>query len=541
MLKTLIMSLLTMLPLPFFCKGGNFHGMFTGTEKNTVTIDTVDMVNKDFRIRKPAVSGSFYPSSPEELTSIIEGWLGEEYPDTSSRKPRAIIVPHAGYVFSGEVAASAYSRIPRDGSYKRIFLLGPSHRVGFAGASVDTLFSYAETPLGRVPIDREVGRTLVEKGNGVFTFREDAHDREHCLEVQLPFLQYLLDEVPPIVPIVIGTERLGLLRRMAEVLEPFFTDENLFIISSDFSHYPSYEDAKSSDLHMAETITAGGLEEFLHALSDIRKMGFPGQDTAACGACAIAVLLSMMDDGGRDSFEVEHLMYRNSGDSPYGDKDGVVGYNSFAIYASPCDKKEAVKDVSGESGNEDHIFHFTPEEKRGMISAARSAICSALHIEEDEPVRPEGILREKGYGVFVTLNLGGRLRGCIGRFSSSDTLYSTIREMALSAAFDDPRFPPLSRAEALAVEIEVSVLSPLKKIESIDEFKIGRDGIYMIKGSRHGTFLPQVAHETGWNTEEFLGHCAADKAGIGYYGWKDADLYTYQAEVVSESDIASEE
>jgi AmmeMemoRadiSam system protein A len=109
--------------------------------------------------------------------------------------------------------------------------------------------------------------------------------------------------------------------------------------------------------------------------------------------------------------------------------------------------------------------------------------------------------------------------------------------MALSAAFSDPRFPSLSRKEAPGVEIEVSVLSPLKKIDSIEEFKLGRDGIYMVKGGRHGTFLPEVAEETGWTTEEFLGHCARDKAGIGWDGWKDAELYTYQAEVVNESSL----
>ena len=140
--------------------------------------------------------------------------------------------------------------------------------------------------------------------------------------------------------------------------------------------------------------------------------------------------------------------------------------------------------------------------------------------------------------MFVTLNLDGRLRGCIGRFTASTSLWSTIREMALSAAFDDPRFPALSRKEAPLVKIEVSVLSPLKRIASLDEFKLGRDGIYMIKGYNHGTFLPQVATETGWTTEEFLGHCARDKAGIGWFGWKDAELYTYQAEVVKESDLA---
>ena len=473
------------------------------------------------KVRKPAVAGTFYPASAKELKSMCQPWLS---PSTDGPAPQALIVPHAGYVFSGEVAASAYNRIPREHPYRRIFLLGPSHQVRFAGASVDTLFSQVETPLGKIPVDVAMGKELIHAGEGVFTCRSDAHDREHCLEVQLPFLQLVYDEVPPIVPIVIGTERPAVLQQIAEVLKPYFSPENLFIISSDFSHYPSYEDAKNSDLYLAETIVSGGLEVFRKALSDIRKMGYTGQDTAACGACAIAVLLSLMDAEGWDRFPAEHIMYRNSGDSPYGDMDRVVGYNSIVF-------------TRVEKDSDDHLFHFSEEEKKGMVAAARASIYSTLGLEYEGDDTPIGILREKGYGVFVTLHLDGRLRGCIGRFTSSSSLHATIREMARSAAFSDPRFPALSRQEAPKVDIEVSVLSPLKRISSIDEFKLGRDGIYMIKGSRHGTFLPQVAEETGWNTEQFLGHCARDKAGIGYDGWKDADLYTYQTEVVKESEL----
>lgn len=470
------------------------------------------------KTRKPAVAGSFYPASAKEIKSMLGGWLHPSGNNALS-PPRAIIVPHAGYVFSGEVAASAYNRIPPGHQYKRVFLLGPSHRAGFAGASVDTVYSFAETPLGKVPIDISLGKRLISEGKGAFTFwSEAAHDGEHCLEVQLPFLQMVFGVVPPIVPIVIGTERLSVIQNIAKALEPYFNEDNLFIISSDFSHYPSYEDARSSDLYLAETITTGGLEEFLKALRQIDKQDFPGQGTAACGACAIAVLLEMMDAQGRDSFYAEHVMYRNSGDSIYGDKDRVVGYNSIVFTSSG------------------HLFHFTQEEKEKMIATARASIYSYLGLKYDGDDSPVGVLKEKGYGVFVTLNLNGNLRGCIGRFTSPSSLHSTIREMARSAAFDDPRFPALSKKEAPEIEIEVSVLSPLKRIQSIDEFKLGRDGIYMIKGYNHGTFLPQVAKETGWNTEEFLGHCARDKAGIGYYGWKDAELYTYQTEVVKEYD-----
>ena len=471
------------------------------------------------KVRKAAVAGTFYPGSAKDIRSMLGPWL---HPCREGSAPQALIVPHAGYVFSGEVAASAFNRIPRGHTYKRIFLLGPSHRVGFAGASVDTLYAQAETPLGKVPIDVALGKTLVRDGKGCFTCRADAHDKEHDLEVQLPFLQLLFDEVPPVVPIVIGTQRLGTLQQIAAALEPYFNEENLFIISSDFSHYPSYEDAKASDLYLADAIVHGGLNEFLNALSHIARQGFTGEDTAACGSCAIAVLLEMMDAQGRDRFAAEHVMYRNSGDSPYGEKDRVVGYNAIVFTRSEMEAP---------------LFSFTRDEKKAMVATARAAIYRALGLPFDGDDSPTGVLKEEGYGVFVTLHLDGRLRGCIGRFESSSSLHATIREMARSAAFDDPRFPSLSKAEAPKVEIEVSVLSPLKRIASIDEFKLGRDGIYMIKGARHGTFLPQVAEETGWTTEEFLGHCARDKAGIGYYGWKDAELYTYQTVVVKESEL----
>jgi hypothetical protein len=480
------------------------------------------------KVRKAAVAGSFYPASAKEIKSMLTPWLHAA--SDGSPAPQAVIVPHAGYIFSGEVAASAFSRIPRGHAYKRVFLLGPSHRVGIPGASVDTLYSFAETPLGRVPVDVSLGQELIRAGEGVFTCRREAHDREHCLEVQLPLMQLLWNEVPPIVPIVIGTERPAVLARLAEVLAPYFTPENLFVISSDFSHYPSYEDAKASDLYLADAIVSGGLEDFRKALRQIDRIGFTGEDTAACGACAIAVLLSMMDAEGRDTFDAEHVMYRNSGDSPYGDKDRVVGYNSIVITR---------KENAARPGKADEalLFNFTEEEKRAMIATARSSIYSALRLDYHGDDTPVGILKEKGCGVFVTLHLDGRLRGCIGRFTSSSTLHATIREMARSAAFEDPRFPSLSRNEASRVEIEVSVLSPLKRISSIDEFKLGRDGIYMIKGGRSGTFLPQVAEETGWTTEEFLGHCARDKAGIGWYGWKEAELYTYQTGIVNESEL----
>ena len=196
-------------------------------------------------VRLPAVAGKFYPADPEALRRTVDSLL-QQAAGRGAGKPRALIVPHAGYIFSGGVAAEAFAQLAPDASYRRIFLLGPSHRAAFDGASVDDAFAAHSTPLGQVAVDGEVCRLLRQSGEP-FTYLPKAHQGEHGLEVQLPFLQRRLRQVPPIVPIVVGSHRLEELQRMAERLRPYFTADNLFVISSDFSHYPAYEDARYAD------------------------------------------------------------------------------------------------------------------------------------------------------------------------------------------------------------------------------------------------------------------------------------------------------
>jgi len=216
-------------------------------------------------------------------------------------------------------------------------------------------------------------------------------------------------------------------------------------------------------------------------------------------------------------------MYKNSGDSEYGEKDRVVGYHSFVFTKN---KSDLIK----------MKFSFSGNEKLELLEIARDAISSALNgavLPCSSSYNLTKMLMMP-CGAFVTLNEGGRLRGCIGRFVAQEPLYEIIREMARAAAFEDPRFPKVKKNEFDNINIEISVLSPLKKINSIDEFSLGNQGIYIKKGISSGTFLPQVAKETGWTKEEFLGHCAQDKAGLSWDGWKDADLYTYEAIVFNE-------
>ena len=400
------------------------------------------------RVRMPAVAGAFYPADADTLRETVVSFLSEASSAEADKEVQAVIVPHAGYVYSGSTASEAIKAIPSDAVYKRIFLLGPSHRAAFDGASVDNAFDSYATPLGQVKVDNEAVDALLH-ADPVFTYVPEAHAREHCLEVQLPFLQVHLQHVPPIVPVIIGTQDLAKLRRIAQALQPYFTSDNLFVISSDFSHYPSYEDANRVDKATGEAIESGSLRKFLDALEKNARKGVPRLATSACGQSPIAVLLLLME--GRNDLQVRHLAYCNSGDAVYGDKDRVVGYHAFSIV------KKAEADA----------FALTGEERAQLLQIARKSIDYELARKTDLPydsTKMSPALQEH-CGAFVTLHKGDKLRGCIGNLMGYKPLYQTVASMACAAAFEDPRFYPVKESEMKDIDIEISVLSPLRKIQ----------------------------------------------------------------------------
>ena len=488
-------------------------------------------------VRPATQANRFYTGDARELSEEVDSFLALHKGDAKYSNVAALIVPHAGYYFSGNVAASAYMAIDAKKQYKRIFLLGPSHHEWLDGASVNTEADYYATPLGNVKVDHETAVKLTtnntnktnnkstdgtDKTNSVFYYRPEAHDREHCLEVQLPFLQRFFtlhsslfnQEVPPIVPIVISTNDYEKLNRMAEVLKPYFTDENLFIISSDFSHYPSYEDAYEVDAKTGKAIETGDVEEFIATINANARSGKRNLQTSACGEFAIITLMLMLDN----QYEVKHLMYQNSGDIDNHDHSRVVGYHSFAIIRSGLTQT-----------NTD--FSLSAEDKKMLKDIALQSIVDSLNgkpIAQPIVNSQLSILNSK-CGAFVSLHKHGHLRGCIGHFGEDYQLHEIVAEMARAAAFEDPRFMPVTRDELNDLDIEISVLTPMRRIQSLDEFELHRHGIYIKKGYRSGTFLPQVADEVNWTKEEFVGHCSQDKAGLGWDGWKDAELYVYEA------------
>ncbi len=469
--------------------------------------------------RQPVAAGKFYPADKDELLTDLTQLFKSCKKTTDNHNVRAIVSPHAGYIYSGKVAASAFSAIPKEAVYKNIFIIASSHVMYFNGASVYNSGDYV-TPLGRVKVNKEIANDLIMK-NKLFDFPTDAHIKEHSIENQLPFVQFYFKNNPPIVPIIIGTDDENTVKKIAEALQPWFIPENLFIISSDFSHYPSYEDAIIADKLTAESFISGNIKTFLKQLNENSTRKINGLATSMCGWTSGLSLLYLSE--GNKNLGIRLVDYSNSGDVPNAGKAEVVGYNALVMFGN---KSEAAPlPVS---------FSFTNEEKMKLFKIVRNSIETKFLNDKkysvDESSLPETL--KQPMGAFVTLKINGTLRGCVGRFPSSDPLYNVVHESALSSAFDDPRFNPLTKEEYINTDIEITVLGPMKKIKDINEIVLGKHGIYIKKGNNSGTMLPQVATENNWTVEEFLGYTSKEKAGIGWDGWKDAEIFIYEGVIL---------
>jgi AmmeMemoRadiSam system protein B/AmmeMemoRadiSam system protein A len=463
---------------------------------------------QEHKVREPVFAGKFYPGTKKSLKSHLKKLFASAKPlQNSQSKTRAIVSPHAGYVFSGKVAASAFNQIPENASFKKVFVIASSHRFLFGGAAVYTEGNYS-TPLGEIEVDTETAKKLHDSSE-LFQHDAESHQFEHSLEVQLPFLQYKLKNDYKLAPIILGTNNPNDCKKIAEILEPYFVEENLFVISTDFSHYPAYDNAVENDYETANAIASNNPEKLRQVLEANKKKKIPHLATSLCGWTSVLTLLYLTEN---KKLSYHKIDYQNSGDAElYGDKNRVVGYWALSV-----------EEVSE--------FSVSEEEKKELLKKAKSSIKHYLETgnrAEPEPPKTSGILNDEA-GVFVSIYVNDELRGCIGNFAQGETLNNLVQRVAVSATRDH-RFENLKKDELDDMQLEISVLSPLKKIESIDEIELGKHGIYIKKGMNSGTFLPQVAKKTNWTLEEFLGHCSRDKAGLGWEGWKGAEIYTYEA------------
>lgn len=464
-------------------------------------------------IRYPAVAGAFYPADKTNLINQINSFLKNAKKIEKEKHLAILIVPHAGYDYSGQVAAWGFKQI-EEMNYSQVIILGSSHRDYFTNAAVYNKGVW-ETPLGTVEVDEDLASSLINQSNFIEANLE-VHQQEHSLEVEIPFLQQVLSDFK-IVPILLGRSSDEILESLAQAIANNFDDETLLVISSDLSHYPSYEVANKVDKETIDSILTGEINQFDQAIQ--KNQGSQGVDTCACGADAIKVGMMVAKKLGLETIKL--INYANSGDTGP-DKSRVVGYAAIAFYGG---KFKVDKELNKKQQEE-------------LLQIARQTLESYLKDKKIPEISIKDEQLNQKLGAFVTLRKNGQLRGCIGEFEPRKPLYRVVQDKAIDAALHDPRFSPVSYKELKDIKIEISVLSPQQKIDDWQKIKLGKHGVVIRKGLRGGTFLPQVAEETGWDLETFLANLCSHKAGLSPDCYKDPSvkIFVFTAQVFSEEE-----
>lgn len=466
-------------------------------------------------VREPVLAGTWYPAEPKALRQMIEGFLSHVPPTDIPGQVIAIVSPHAGYVYSGQVAAHAYKLLEKQ-QFSTVVVIAPSHHARFTGVSVYDRGGF-RTPLGVMDLDRDV-ITALEKRDRRIRFIPEAHAREHALEIQLPFLQTVLPGAR-LVPLVMGEQDLGTCQWLAETLAACLRDKPVLLVaSSDLSHFHSSDEAKRLDRVVLDRVAAFDPEGLLRDLES-------GQ-CEACGGGPIAATMLTAQRLGATKSRVLHAA--NSGDVT-GDRSRVVGYMAAAIWREAGGGEGARSAEPPKVGGD---LGLNAEEKALLHRIARESIEAKLLGQKPPNLDHLPASLKETRGAFVTLKKHGQLRGCIGRLAADRPLGTVVAEMALAAAFQDPRFDPVKADERKDLAIEISVLTPFQRITSVEEIQVGKHGLLMRRGASSGLLLPQVATDYGWDRTTFLEH-TCQKAGLPKDAWKDqaTEIYTFSADV----------
>ena len=454
-------------------------------------------LGREVAVRQPRVAGTFYPASPSELSNAVEAFLKSSPQEHVDGPIRALIVPHAGYVYSGQVAARGYNLLSQQ--YRRVIIVasnhyggGPPFKFSVSGAS------HYETPLGRVRVSEIAGELLK---NDLFSYVPEVHST-HIIEVQLPFLQKILREFE-IVPIVTGRASDNELAAVAELISRHLDQETLLIVSSDLSHYHPYDKAVELDRRCIDAVEA----------QDLGK-------AAGCEACGLPSIMILLQIAREKGWRSRIIDYKNSGDTA-GTKDRVVGYSSIVFWQ---------EDLSG-------------SDRRQLLKISRTVLDSRI----GQGIMPE-INEERDFsqrllkkqGCFVTLEIDHSLRGCIGHIIPQEPLYRCVIQNTVSAALHDGRFKPVTKEELDRIKIEISVLSVPTPLERKDPQQLLNSlvplthGVILRNGPRQSTFLPQV-WEQFQKKEDFLSRLCL-KGGLVSDCWKNSEttVLTYEASVFGE-------
>jgi AmmeMemoRadiSam system protein B/AmmeMemoRadiSam system protein A len=497
----------------------------------------------DQTVRKPAVADQFYTADPAALKREVTGYLDAAKPPAVAGDVVAIVAPHAGYMYSGAVAAYGY-RLVRGAHYDDVVVIAPSHVEYFGFASVFPGTAY-ETPLGMIPVDTELVKAIASKnplvradmtGHRVAAFERS----EHALEVQLPFLQVALGSFK-LVPIVMGDQSQATVEALGNVLGDALKGRRALIVaSSDLSHFYPDKEARVLDGEFQRALSTCDPNKLFSALSK--------KSCEACGGGPVVAAMIAAKKLGADRCQVLH--YANSGDVT-GDRSSVVGYASAvmlreeksggsraSVKGTPNPEKEDPPAETPRKSKAQGASDLTKEDKIYLLRLARSVIQAVTSGETyHAPPAPSEIIKEPR-GAFVTLNENGQLRGCIGYIEAIKALGTTVEEMAEAAALNDWRFPPVRAEEVPKLHIEISVLSPVFTITDPSTIVVGTYGLIITRGNNRGLLLPQVATDWGWDRETFLDQTCV-KAGLpeGCWRQKGTRIEGFTAEVFSESEL----
>ncbi len=465
------------------------------------------------KIRRSAVAGAFYPADAGQLSSMIGDYMEQVQFAPVAGRLIGLVAPHAGYIYSGHVAAYAYRQLGPQ-SVERVVVISPSHIIAFDGAAVYDGDAY-QTPLGLIPVDKDFCRKLAGQspslhlsGDGHETVRSGR--MEHALEVQLPFLQSVLGKFT-LVPVVMGDQSYETCRALGIALADLIGDHPTVIVaSSDLSHFHPYDDAVKRDKKVTTAIVEW---DYFNLCRNLK-----GRIWEACGGGPITATMIAAEKLGADKSEL--LKYANSGDVPAGDRSQVVGYAAAVFYKSNAGHL-----------NEEKEFDLSGEERAHLLKIARQAVENAVN-DGDVIECSDGGYKALSVdrAAFVTLEKAGNLRGCIGYTSPLKPLFETVRDAAISAALNDPRFPAVSKDELASLTYEISVLSPFRHVNHTDQIEIGKHGLLVKQGRYEGLLLPQVAADYQWDRKIFLEQTCR-KAGLSLEAWKqkDTDIFMFTA------------
>ncbi|MGA2916245.1 MAG: AmmeMemoRadiSam system protein B [Sedimentisphaerales bacterium] len=489
---------------------------YAATEKQTVFNSTL--------------AGRWYPADANELKKEV-GQLFQKSDIKPDKDIIALILPHAGYQYSGRTAAMGIQSLGRQ--YKRIIVIGPSHHMPMEDVLSIPQETVYQTPMGQVEIDTEFVKKLLEHPQ--FQVIPQANLPEHSTQIEVPLLQYAQKDFK-VVLIVAGQCSMQTITKAASILNSLIDKDTLVIASSDFVHYgPDY-----GYVPFKKNVQEGLKNLDMGAYKYIEKLDSSGfieyrEKTGAtiCGYVPIAILLSMLDK----TAQAHLINYATSGQLT-GDFTNSVSYFAIAFSGKWQTSASSVESKSSPAKQETTSTQLTEEDKKQLLDFARKSIVYYLDKHEMLEVQDSGISErlKEPRAAFVTLNENHQLRGCIGDIFPRQPLYKSVISNAVNAAVNDPRFNPVGKDELKDITIEISALTVPKPIASYQEIRIGIDGVVLEKNGYRAVFLPQVAPEQKWSRDEMLQNLSL-KAGLPPDGWKEgASFLVFQAEVFGEAE-----